>query len=44
MTFNVGDVTNRRVAVVAAGTVSPLGLGLTETLESLRLARDHPGV
>jgi 3-oxoacyl-[acyl-carrier-protein] synthase II len=30
----------RRVAVVAAGIVSPLGLGLTETLQSLRQARD----
>src|SRR5437870_7076909 len=40
MTFNVTDVTNRRVAVVAAGVVSPLGLGLAETLDSLRTARD----
>jgi len=40
MTFNVGDVTNKRVAVVAAGVVSPLGLGLAETLETLRVARD----
>jgi 3-oxoacyl-[acyl-carrier-protein] synthase II len=31
---------NARVAVVAAGVVSPLGFGLTETLESLRKARD----
>ena len=30
-----------RVAVVAAGVVSPLGFGLAETLESLRKARDH---
>jgi 3-oxoacyl-[acyl-carrier-protein] synthase II len=30
----------RRVAVVAAGIVSPLGFGLTETLQSLRQARD----
>src|SRR6058998_4329062 len=29
-----------RVAVVAAGVVSPLGFGLTETLDSLRKARD----
>ena len=30
----------RRVVVVAAGIVSPLGFGLTETLQSLRQARD----
>lgn len=30
----------RRVAIVAAGIVSPLGFGLTETLQSLREARD----
>jgi 3-oxoacyl-[acyl-carrier-protein] synthase II len=29
-----------RVAVMAAGLVSPLGFGLNETLESLRVARD----
>ena len=29
-----------RVAVVAAGVVSPLGVGLTETVDSLRKARD----
>ena len=29
-----------RVAIVAAGIVSPLGFGLDETLESLRLGRD----
>src|SRR5438132_13509031 len=29
-----------RVAVVAAGVVSPLGFGLTETLDSLRNSRD----
>src|SRR5215470_17890769 len=29
-----------RVAVTAAGLVSPLGFGLAETLESLRSARD----
>src|SRR5437763_6673478 len=32
--------TSQRVAVVAAGIVSPLGFGLTETLQSLRQARD----
>ena len=32
--------TSRRVAIVAAGVVSPLGFGLTETLQSLRQARD----
>lgn len=31
---------NVRVAVVAAGVISPLGLGLDETLEALRAARD----
>jgi 3-oxoacyl-[acyl-carrier-protein] synthase II len=30
----------RRVAIVAAGIVSPLGFGLTETLHSLQEARD----
>src|SRR5437867_3721086 len=30
----------RRVAIVAAGIVSPLGFGLTETLQSLLQARD----
>jgi len=30
----------RRVAIVAAGIVSPLGFGLNETLQSLREARD----
>jgi 3-oxoacyl-[acyl-carrier-protein] synthase II len=40
MTFNATNVTNRRVAVVAAGVVSPLGIGLAQTLESLRTARD----
>src|SRR5947209_6625808 len=29
-----------RVAIVAAGVISPLGFDLTETLESLRTARD----
>jgi len=31
---------NARVAVVAVGVVSPLGFGLSETLDSLREARD----
>ena len=43
MTFNVANVTNRRVAVVAAGAISPMGLGLAETLESLQTARDCVG-
>lgn len=43
MTFNVANVTNKRVAVVAAGSISPLGLGLGETLESLQAARDCVG-
>src|SRR6187401_1206588 len=36
------DSTNdpARVAVTAAGVISPLGFGLAETLESLRAARD----
>src|SRR4029077_43180 len=36
------DRTNNsaRVAVTAAGLISPLGFGLAETLESLRSARD----
>lgn len=33
----------RRVAVVGAGIVSPLGFGLGETLEALRTARDCVG-
>jgi 3-oxoacyl-[acyl-carrier-protein] synthase II len=40
MTFDATDVTNRRVAVVAAGTVSPLGIGMAETLQSLLAASD----
>src|SRR5438094_306315 len=32
--------TSQRVAIVAAGIVSPLGFGLTETLQSLRQAQD----
>jgi len=30
----------RRVAIVAGGIVSPLGFGLTETLQSLQQGRD----
>lgn len=40
MTFSVQPVKTRRVAVVAAGMVSPLGPGLGPTLESLRVGRD----
>lgn len=41
-TFIASDGKSRpaRVAVVAAGVVSPLGIGLAETLETLRTARD----
>src|SRR5213080_259838 len=35
-----GKKVTARVAVVAAGVVSPLGFGLTETLDSLRNSRD----
>jgi 3-oxoacyl-[acyl-carrier-protein] synthase II len=35
-----GEKTLERVAVVAAGVVSPLGFGLAETLDSLRRAKD----
>jgi 3-oxoacyl-[acyl-carrier-protein] synthase II len=35
-----GKKDTARVAVVAAGVVSPLGFGLTETLDSLRKSRD----
>ena len=35
-----GKPTNARVAVVAAGVVSPLGFGVRETLDSLRESRD----
>jgi len=35
-----GEETLARVAVVAAGVVSPLGFGLAETLDSLRSARN----
>jgi 3-oxoacyl-[acyl-carrier-protein] synthase II len=40
--FNVLHVKKKeaRVAVVAAGVVSPLGFGLVETLEALRAGRD----
>ena len=37
---NPNEKVSARVAVVAAGVVSPLGVGLAETLESLRKARD----
>src|SRR4051794_35774756 len=40
MRFNGDNVRTGRVAVVAAGVVSPLGIGLGETLESLLAARD----
>ena len=40
MTFNATNVTNKRVAVVAAGVISPLGIGLDATLQSLRTAVD----
>src|SRR5215469_7589681 len=36
----VGEKASARVAVVAAGVISPLGFGLAETLDSLRQARD----
>jgi hypothetical protein len=35
-----GKQTTARVAVVAAGVVSPLGFGLRETLDSLRETRN----
>ncbi|HEY4283055.1 MAG TPA: beta-ketoacyl-[acyl-carrier-protein] synthase family protein [Chthoniobacterales bacterium] len=40
MTFNGTDVTSKRVAVVAAGILSPMGIGLKATLHSLLSARD----
>ena len=42
MRFNVSNGKNPQphVAIVAAGIVSPLGLGLEETLRSLQMARD----
>lgn len=43
--FNVsnGKTNEAQVAVVAAGIVSPLGFGLAETLEALRVGRDCVG-
>jgi 3-oxoacyl-[acyl-carrier-protein] synthase II len=40
--FNASGIktTTNRVAIVAAGIVSPLGFGLAETLDSLRAAKD----
>jgi 3-oxoacyl-[acyl-carrier-protein] synthase II len=38
--FNDQSVKTKRVAVVAAGVVSPLGIGLIKTLQSLRDSRD----
>jgi 3-oxoacyl-[acyl-carrier-protein] synthase II len=38
--FTDQPVKTRRVVVTAAGIISPLGPGLAETLQSLRLARD----
>src|SRR5262249_33673997 len=38
--MNLEEQHPRRVAIVAAGIVSPLGFGFTETLQSLRQARD----
>lgn len=38
-----GEKVTARVAVVAAGVVSPFGFGLSETLDSLRGARDCVG-
>ena len=38
--MNSESRTSRRVAIVGAGIVSPLGFGLTETLQSLRQAHD----
>src|SRR5881397_3237974 len=35
-----GKSGNSRVVVTAAGVVSPLGFGLSETLDSLRASRD----
>src|SRR5262249_22372364 len=39
-TYTTGENGPARVAVVAAGAVSPLGFGLAETLDSLRRAKD----
>lgn len=38
--MNASTLQPRRVAIVGAGIVSPLGFGLTETLQSLREGRD----
>jgi len=38
--MNSEDKSPRRVAIVAAGIVSPLGFGLTETLQCLQQAQD----
>src|SRR4029077_12103589 len=38
-----GKIKSARVAVVAAGIVSPLGFGLAETLKALRAGRDCVG-
>src|SRR6266496_3839538 len=40
LSSTTGEKKPARVAVVAAGVVSPLGFGLTETLNSLRRAKD----
>lgn len=40
MTFTGLSITKKRVAIVAAGVVSPLGFGMPETLDSLRAGRD----
>jgi 3-oxoacyl-[acyl-carrier-protein] synthase II len=40
VTFTHRSVKNRRVAIVAAGVVSPLGIGLPETVKSLRAGTD----
>src|SRR4051794_12497406 len=40
MIFNDSNVKSRRVAVVGAGVLSPLGFGLSETAASLRAATD----
>ena len=40
MTSNALHITIHRVAIVAAGAVSPLGFGLEETAAALRQARD----
>jgi 3-oxoacyl-[acyl-carrier-protein] synthase II len=40
MVFNANRVTIKRVAVVAAGVISPLGASLPQTLQAVRLGRD----